>query len=82
MQYLADTREDKNLVFATFVGAIVPHGDGQFRQAVPGAEGQFRYFDTLEEWDIAPRSIAILARTGLRSLLAAGQGSLGRQDPD
>ena len=65
MQYLADTRAEKNLAFVTFVGDIVQHGDGQFRQAMTDAEGQYRYFDTREEWDIATRSIAILARTGL-----------------
>jgi Calcineurin-like phosphoesterase len=65
MRYLADTREDKNLVFVTFVGDIVQHGDGQFRRAVPDAEGQYQYFDTREEWDIANRSISILAASGV-----------------
>jgi len=65
MRYLVDTRQDKNLAFVTFVGDIVQHGDGQFRQPVPQAEGEYRDFDTREEWDIANRAISILSRSDL-----------------
>ncbi len=64
MQYLADQREAKNIVFATFVGDIVQHGDGRFR--VPAAEGrEADTFDTREEWDIANRAVSILSRSGV-----------------
>ncbi|WP_324743485.1 metallophosphoesterase [Tsuneonella sp. CC-YZS046] len=64
MQYLVDKREEKNLVFAAFVGDIVQHGDGQFRQKIEGAaEGQFRYWDTRAEWDNANRAVSILSRS-------------------
>ena len=46
MRYLVDTRQDKNLAFVTFVGDIVQHGDGQFRRAIPDAEGEYQFFDT------------------------------------
>lgn len=65
MRYLVSTREEKNLAFVTFVGDIVQHGDGQFRQARPDAEGEFIYHDTREEWDIANRAISILGASGL-----------------
>lgn len=65
MRYLVETREEKNLAFVTFVGDIVQHGDGQFRRAIPDAEGEYQYFDTREEWDIANRAISILTRSGL-----------------
>ena len=65
MRYLVDTRQEKNLAFVTFVGDIVQHGDGQFRRQLPGAEGEYRDFDTREEWDIANRAISILTRSGL-----------------
>lgn len=63
MQYLVDKREEKNLVFATFVGDIVQHGDGQFRQKREGAEDQFRTWDTRAEWDNANRAVSILSRS-------------------
>ncbi|MBV2149953.1 metallophosphoesterase [Sphingobium sp. AS12] len=64
MKYLVDQREEKNLVFATFVGDIVQHGDGQFRQKVEGgAEDQFRTWDTRAEWDNANRAVSILSRS-------------------
>ena len=34
MQSLAETQGEKKLVFVTFGGDIVQHGDGQFRQQV------------------------------------------------
>lgn len=64
MQYLVDTREEKNLVFATFVGDIVQHGDGQFRKQVAGgAVGEYQYWDTRGEWDNANRAISVLSRS-------------------
>ncbi len=64
MQYLVDRREERNLVFVTFVGDIVQHGDGQFRQKIEGtAEDQFRYWDTRAEWDNANRAVSILSRS-------------------
>jgi len=65
MRYLVDTQQEKNLAFVTFVGDIVQHGDGQFRRSIPDAEGEYRYFDTREEWDIANRAISILSRSGV-----------------
>lgn len=65
MRYLIDTQQEKNLAFVTFVGDIVQHGDGQFRRSIPDAEGEYRYFDTREEWDIANRAISILSRSGV-----------------
>lgn len=65
MRYLVDSRQEKNTAFVTFVGDIVQHGDGQFRRARAGAEGQYDHFDTREEWDIANRAISILAGSGL-----------------
>lgn len=62
MQYLVDTRSEKNLVFATFVGDIVQHGDGQFRKK---ADDRFTHFDTRSEWDIANRAVSILSRAGI-----------------
>lgn len=65
MRYLVETRQDKNLAFVTFVGDIVQHGDGQFRRAIPDAEGEYQVFDTREEWDIANRAVSILTDSGL-----------------
>jgi len=65
MRYLVETRQDKNLAFVTFVGDIVQHGDGQFRRAIPDAEGEYQIFDTREEWDIANRAVSILTDSGL-----------------
>ncbi|MBL7326001.1 hypothetical protein INQ16_30920, partial [Escherichia coli] len=33
MQYLADQKDQKNIVFVSFVGDLIQHGDGQFRIA-------------------------------------------------
>ncbi|OJU48500.1 MAG: phosphoesterase, partial [Brevundimonas sp. 67-6] len=54
-----------NLAFVTFVGDIVQHGGGQFRRAIPDAEGEYQLFDTREEWDIANRALSILTDSGL-----------------
>lgn len=64
MQYLADQKASKNIVFVTFVGDLIQHGDGQFR--IPAADGrEARTFDTCAEWDIANRSVSILGRSGI-----------------
>ncbi|NQE65405.1 hypothetical protein E1H18_1186 [Caulobacter sp. RHG1] len=65
MRYLADTRQEKNLAFVTFVGDLVQHGDGQFRRARPDAVGQYETFDTRQEWDIAHRAVSILGASGV-----------------
>lgn len=64
MRYLVETKADKNLAFVTFVGDIVQHGDGQFRRWIPDGDGRYDHLDTREEWDIANRSISILAESG------------------
>ena len=64
MQYLADQRDAKAIVFVTFVGDIVQHGDGRFR--VPATDTiPARIMDVRAEWDIANRAISILSRSGL-----------------
>ncbi|MGE4431976.1 MAG: metallophosphoesterase [Sphingobium sp.] len=66
MQYIVDKQAEKNIVFTSFVGDIVQHGDGQFRtEAADGAQGSFRYWDTRSEWDIANRAISILSRSAI-----------------
>ncbi len=66
MEYLVATRAEKKLVFASFVGDIVQHGDGQFRKPVAGAaDGIFTYFDTRSEWDVANHAISTLTRAGI-----------------
>ncbi|WP_010336529.1 metallophosphoesterase [Sphingobium yanoikuyae] len=66
MQYLVDQREAKNIVFATFVGDLVQHGDGQFRTSIQGgAENEFKYWDTRGEWDNANRAVSILSNSPL-----------------
>ena len=51
----ADTTQgEKKLVFVTFGGDIVQHGDGQFRQQVEtGGTPRYLYWDSRAEWDIA-----------------------------
>jgi hypothetical protein len=63
MRYLVDKRAEKNLAFVTFVGDVVQHGDGQFRQKLP--DGQFRTHDTRAEWDIANSAVSILSRSNI-----------------
>ncbi|MFA7441051.1 MAG: metallophosphoesterase [Sphingomonadaceae bacterium] len=66
MQYLVEKRAEKNVVFTTFVGDIVQHGDGQFRQKPADGTGQqFQEYDTRAEWDIANRAVTILTRAGM-----------------
>ncbi|WP_392559440.1 hypothetical protein [Orbus mooreae] len=50
MQYLADNKENKNIIFATHVGDVVQHGDGQFRT---GIVGKYTLWNTRVEWDYA-----------------------------
>jgi len=48
MQYLADQREAKAIVFVAFVGDIVQHGDGRFR--IPATDtAPARIMDTRAE---------------------------------
>jgi Calcineurin-like phosphoesterase len=73
MQYLVNKREEKKLVFVTFVGDIVQHGDGQFReQLAEGAADAFRYWDTRGEWDNANRAVSILSRASIPFGMAPG----------
>lgn len=62
MQYLVDTRADKNLVFATHVGDVVQHGDGQFRSGPADARV---YWNSRQEWDYASESMMILTNAGI-----------------
>ena len=66
MRYLVDQREPKNIVFVTFVGDLIQHGDGQFRRPVAeGQQGAPVAMDTRAEWDIANRAVSILSQTGI-----------------
>lgn len=66
MQYLADQKAAKNIVFVSFVGDLIQHGDGQFRIAPKdGAPGPHTVMDTRGEWDIANRAVSILSRSGV-----------------
>ncbi|MCG8707432.1 metallophosphoesterase [Brenneria sp. 4F2] len=62
MQYLVDTRKEKNLVFATHVGDVVQHGDGRFHT---GMVGQFTLWDTRTEWDYANLALSVLSEAGI-----------------
>lgn len=62
MQYLVDSRKDKNLAFVTFVGDIVQHGNGQFRT---GVVGQYTLWDTRTEWDYANLAVSVLSATDI-----------------
>lgn len=62
MQYLVDTRSEKNLVFVTHVGDVVQHGNGQFRT---GAAGAYREWHTYGEWDNAERAMTVLDKAGI-----------------
>lgn len=66
IQYVIDKQAEKNIVFTTFVGDIVQHGDGQFRTRIEGApEGTYRYWDTRAEWDNANRAISLLGKASI-----------------
>lgn len=62
MQYLANTQAEKNLVFATHVGDIVQHGDGQFRA---GPASNYSYYNTRGEWAIADRAMSVLTNANV-----------------
>ncbi|MEN5146305.1 metallophosphoesterase [Brevundimonas diminuta] len=63
MRYLVEQKAQKNLVFVSFVGDIVQHGDGQFRQKT--GDDEWQVFDTRAEWDIANRAISILSASDI-----------------
>ncbi|MPT48644.1 MAG: phosphoesterase [Sphingobium sp.] len=66
IQYIVDQQAARNIVFTSFVGDIVQHGDGQFRKKAPGgAEGHYQYWDTRAEWDVANRAVSILSRSSI-----------------
>lgn len=69
MQYLADTRVEKNLVFATQVGDLVQHGDGQFRA---GSSPNFTYFNTQQEWRNADQAMSILTNANIPFGISGG----------
>jgi hypothetical protein len=69
MQYLVDSRAEKNLAFVTFVGDIVQHGDGQFRT---GIVGQYTLWDTRTEWDYANLAVSVLDGAGLPFSMVPG----------
>lgn len=70
MQYLANTRRERRLVFVTFVGDIVQHGDGRFVQAL--ADGRSQAWDTRGEWDGADQAIGALDRARIPFGMAPG----------
>lgn len=63
VQYVVDKLEEMNLAFVTFVGDIVDHGDGNFREKIKDST-EYRLWDTRGEWDNATRAISILSRSG------------------
>lgn len=73
IQYVVDQQAEKNIVFTTFVGDIVQHGDGQFRQEIAsGAQAEYRYWDTRAEWDTANRAVSVLSRSAIPFGMAPG----------
>lgn len=62
MQYLADTKRDKNLVFVTHVGDVVQHGDGKFRT---GKDSDAIGWNTRSEWLLASGAMGVLAASGV-----------------
>lgn len=62
MQYVAASKADKNLVFVTFVGDIVQHGDGRFRTETGGTPGAHKTWNTPFEWRSADRAISALGK--------------------
>jgi hypothetical protein len=71
MQYLADTKAEKNLVFATQVGDYVQHGDGQFRTG-NGTTTPYVYYNTEQEWIYADRAMSILTDAKIPFGIALG----------
>jgi hypothetical protein len=71
MQYIADTKVEKNTVFATQVGDLVQHGDGQFRTG-NGTTVPFTYYKTEQEWVYADRAMSILTDAKVPFGIAVG----------
>ena len=63
MQYLLDSRAERTLVFTTFVGDIVQHGDGNFVQKLD--DGSRKQWSGHAEWDGAERAISLLDQAGI-----------------
>jgi hypothetical protein len=70
-QYIADTRAEKNTVFATQVGDLVQHGDGQFRTG-NGTTIPYTYYNTKQEWVYADRAMSILTDAKIPFGIAQG----------
>ncbi|WP_182418080.1 metallophosphoesterase [Bartonella sp. HY038] len=69
MQYIADQKQEKNIVFVSHIGDVVQHGDGQFRT---GIVGQYTYWDTRSEWDYANIGISVLSESGIPFSIVPG----------
>lgn len=69
LQYIADTKAEKNTVFATHVGDIVQHGDGRFRT---GPSTNYTYWNTQFEWQTLDTAMSKLTAAGIRFGLALG----------
>lgn len=69
MQYLADTKTQKNLVFVTQSGDWVQHGDGQFRT---GSAPNYTYYNTQQEWKYADQAASILTNANIPFGISAG----------
>ncbi len=69
MQYLADNKKNKNIIFATHVGDVVQHGDGQFRT---GSIGKYTLWNTRTEWDYANLALSILDNANIPFSLVPG----------
>lgn len=69
MQYIADTKAVKNTVFATQVGDLVQHGDGQFRT---GSAGNYTYWNTKQEWEYADRAMSVLTDANIKFGISQG----------
>ena len=69
MQYIVDTKAAKNTVFATQVGDLVQHGDGQFRT---GSAGNYTYWKTEQEWIYADQAMSILTDANIPFGISAG----------
>ena len=84
MRYVVDQREAKNIVFTTFVGDLVEHGDGVFHvkdsvklnpgvlTSPPRATGGYLLLDTRFEWDSANRAISLLGNASMPFGLSPG----------
>lgn len=80
MQYIVDTRAQKNLVFVTFVGDLVQRGDGHFRTRIPNSPTpQYRYWDTRGEWDNANHAVSILTQASIPLSVVPGNHDYDNQ---